>query len=45
MKLANRGTIQVGNWAGRHDLRYDAIQDRATYEKPMEFRRGSSGFS
>jgi len=40
MKLANRGTIQVGNWADVTIFDYDAIQDRATYEKPMEFPTG-----
>jgi N-acyl-D-amino-acid deacylase len=40
MKLANRGTIQVGNWADVTIFDYDALQDRATYEKPMEFPSG-----
>ena len=40
MKLANRGTIQVGNWADVTIFDYDTIQDRATYEKPMEFPTG-----
>jgi N-acyl-D-amino-acid deacylase len=40
MKLANRGTIQVGNWADVTIFDYDALQDRATYEKPMEFPAG-----
>jgi len=40
MKLANRGTIQVGNWADVTIFDYDALQDRATYEKPMEFPTG-----
>ena len=40
MKLANRGTIQLGNWADVTIFDYDALQDRATYEKPMEFPTG-----
>jgi len=40
MRLANRGTITVGNWADVTIFDYDALQDRATYEKPMEFPSG-----
>jgi N-acyl-D-aspartate/D-glutamate deacylase len=40
MRLANRGTIQAGNWADVTIFDYDALQDRATYEKPMEFPTG-----
>jgi N-acyl-D-amino-acid deacylase len=40
MKLANRGTIQVGNWADVTVFDYDALEDRSTYEKPMEFPTG-----
>jgi N-acyl-D-aspartate/D-glutamate deacylase len=40
MRLANRGTIQVGNWADVTIFDYDALEDRATYEKPMEFPTG-----
>jgi N-acyl-D-amino-acid deacylase len=40
MKLANRGTIQVGNWADVTIFDYETLQDRATYEKPMEFPAG-----
>ena len=40
MRLANRGTIAVGNWADVTIFDYDALQDRATYEKPMEFPAG-----
>jgi N-acyl-D-amino-acid deacylase len=40
MRLANRGTITVGNWADVTIFDYDALQDRATYEKPMEFPTG-----
>ena len=40
MKLANRGTIQVGNWADVTIFDYDALEDRATYERPMEFPTG-----
>ena len=40
MKLANRGTIQVGNWADVTIFDYATLEDRATYEKPMEFPMG-----
>lgn len=40
MRLANRGTIAVGNWADVTIFDYDALQDRATYDKPMEFPTG-----
>jgi N-acyl-D-amino-acid deacylase len=40
MRLANRGTIAVGNWADVTIFDYDKLQDQATYEKPMEFPTG-----
>ena len=40
MRLANRGTIAVGNWADVTVFDYDALQDRATYERPAEFPTG-----
>jgi len=40
MRLANRGTIAVGNWADVTIFDFDALEDRATYEKPMEFPTG-----
>jgi N-acyl-D-aspartate/D-glutamate deacylase len=40
MRLANRGSIQPGNWADVTIFDYETIQDRATYEKPMEFPAG-----
>jgi N-acyl-D-amino-acid deacylase len=40
LRLANRGTIRVGNWADVTIFDYDKLQDRATYEKPMEFPTG-----
>jgi N-acyl-D-amino-acid deacylase len=40
MRLAGRGTIAVGNWADVTIFDYDKLQDRATYEKPMEFPTG-----
>ncbi len=40
MRLANRGTIDVGNWADVTIFDYDTIEDKATYEKPMEFPTG-----
>ena len=42
MRLAGRGTIAVGNWADVTIFDYDAIQDRATFEKPMELPVGIS---
>jgi N-acyl-D-aspartate/D-glutamate deacylase len=40
MRLANRGTIEDGNWADVTIFDYDTIEDKATYEKPMEFPTG-----
>lgn len=40
MRLANRGTIAVGNWADVTIFDYDTLQDGATYERPMEFPTG-----
>ncbi|MEP6780004.1 MAG: D-aminoacylase [Gemmatimonadaceae bacterium] len=40
MRLANRGTIAIGNWADVTIFDYDRLQDKATYEKPMEFPTG-----
>jgi N-acyl-D-amino-acid deacylase len=40
MHLANRGTIGVGNWADVTIFDYDRLQDRATYERPMELPAG-----
>jgi N-acyl-D-aspartate/D-glutamate deacylase/CubicO group peptidase (beta-lactamase class C family)/D-alanyl-D-alanine dipeptidase len=40
MRLANRGTIQVGNWADVTIFDLDSLKDLATYEKPMEFPSG-----
>ena len=40
MRLANRGTIEVGNWADVTIFDYDTIEDKATYDKPMEFPTG-----
>jgi N-acyl-D-amino-acid deacylase len=40
MRLANRGTITVGNWADVTIFDFDKLQDQATYEKPMEFPTG-----
>ncbi len=40
MRLANRGTIDVGNWADVTIFDYDTLEDKATYEKPMEFPTG-----
>lgn len=40
MRLANRGTIKEGNWADVTIFDLDALQDRATYERPMELPSG-----
>ena len=40
MRLANRGTIKEGNWADVTIFDLDALDDRATYERPMEFPTG-----
>ena len=40
MRLANRGTIVVGNWADVTIFDYDALDDRATFENPMAFPTG-----
>ena len=40
MRLAGRGTIAVGNWADVTIFDLDALQDHATYERPMEFPTG-----
>jgi N-acyl-D-aspartate/D-glutamate deacylase len=40
MRLANRGTITVGNWADVTIFDFDKLQDQSTYEKPMEFPTG-----
>jgi N-acyl-D-aspartate/D-glutamate deacylase len=40
MRLAGRGTIGVGNWADVTIFDYDRLQDRATYERPMELPTG-----
>ena len=41
MRLANRGTIQGRQLGRRHDLRSTTtLEDRATYEQPMEFPTG-----
>jgi N-acyl-D-aspartate/D-glutamate deacylase len=34
MRLANRGSIVVGNWADVTIFDYDALDDRATFERP-----------
>ena len=40
MKLACRGSIEVGNCADVTIFDFDKLQDRATYEHPMEFPTG-----
>jgi N-acyl-D-amino-acid deacylase len=40
MRLDGRGTIKEGNWADITIFDLDALQDRATYELPMEFPTG-----
>ena len=40
MRLADRGTIAVGKWADVTIFDLDALQDRATYDRPMELPTG-----
>ena len=40
MRLAGRGSIAVGNWADVTIFDLGALQDHATYERPMEFPTG-----
>ena len=40
MRLANRGAISEGNWADVTIFDLDQLQDRSTYENPMEFPTG-----
>jgi N-acyl-D-aspartate/D-glutamate deacylase len=40
MRLANRGAIREGNWADVTIFDLDQLQDRSTYEHPMEFPTG-----
>jgi N-acyl-D-amino-acid deacylase len=40
MRLADRGVIRVGAWADVTIFDLEALDDRATYEKPMEFPTG-----
>jgi N-acyl-D-amino-acid deacylase len=39
-RLANRGTITEGNWADVTIFDLATLQDRSTYEKPMEYPTG-----
>src|SRR5437763_1710517 len=40
MRLAHRGAIREGNWADVTIFDLDQLQDKATYESPMEFPTG-----
>jgi N-acyl-D-aspartate/D-glutamate deacylase len=40
MRLADRGVIRVGAWADVTVFDLDALDDRATYERPREFPTG-----
>jgi N-acyl-D-amino-acid deacylase len=40
MRLADRGVIRVGAWADVTIFDLDALDDRATYARPMEFPSG-----
>ena len=42
MRLANRGTIRVGNWADVTIFDYATLQDRATFARPMDLPVGIS---
>ena len=41
MRLADRGVIRVGTWADVTIFDLDALDDRASYERPTEFPTGS----
>ena len=40
MRLANRGTIEEGNWADVTIFDLDSLEDRATYDEPTLFPTG-----
>lgn len=40
MRLADRGVIPVGAWADVTIFDLDALDNRATYERPREFPTG-----
>jgi N-acyl-D-amino-acid deacylase len=40
MRLAQRGTIKEGNWADVTIFDLAALQDRATYDRPIEYPTG-----
>lgn len=40
MRLPNRGAIREGNWADVTIFDLDQIQDKSTYESPMEYPTG-----
>jgi N-acyl-D-aspartate/D-glutamate deacylase len=40
MRLAGRGVIREGNWADVTVFDLDSLQDRATYEQPMQLPTG-----
>jgi N-acyl-D-aspartate/D-glutamate deacylase len=40
MRLADRGVIRAGAWADVTIFDLDALADRATYDRPMEFPTG-----
>ena len=40
MRIADRGVIRVGAWADVTVFDYDSLEDRATYERPMEYPSG-----
>lgn len=42
MRLVGRGSIQEGNWADLTIFDLNALDDRATYDKPLEFPVGIS---
>ena len=40
MRLANRGSIKEGNWADVTIFDIDKLDDRATYERPIQYPTG-----
>jgi N-acyl-D-amino-acid deacylase len=40
MRLANRGSIKEGNWADVTIFNLETLDDKATYERPLDFPTG-----
>jgi N-acyl-D-amino-acid deacylase len=40
MRLASRGSIKEGNWADVTIFNLETLDDKATYERPVDFPTG-----